>query len=128
MGNAISNTVGKAVNAVLSVAVGLINGFLNAINLAIGAINLIPGVSIGKLGLMEVPKMERGGILEKGQVGLLEGNGAEAVVPLEKNTEWLTRVADILDTRMISRGAFINPPALNNVKAGNNTVSTDGGS
>lgn len=128
MGNAISNTVGKAVNAVLSVAVGLINGFLNAINLAIGAINLIPGVSIGKLGLMEVPKMERGGILEKGQVGLLEGNGAEAVVPLEKNTEWLTRVADILDTRMISRGTFINPPALNNVKAGNNTVSTDGGS
>ena len=128
MGNAISNTVGKAVNAVLSVAVGLINGFLNAINLAIGAINLIPGVSIGKLGLMEVPKMERGGILEKGQVGLLEGNGAEAVVPLEKNTEWLTRVADILDTRMISRGTFINPPALNNVKAGSNTVSTDGGS
>ena len=128
MGNAISNTVGKAVNAVLSVAVGLINGFLNAINLAIGAINLIPGVSIGKLGLMEVPQMEKGGILEKGQVGLLEGNGAEAVVPLEKNTEWLTRVADILDTRMISRGTFINPPALNNVKAGNNTVSTDGGS
>ena len=128
MGNAISNTVGKAVNAVLSVAVGLINGFLNAINLAIGAINLIPGVSIGKLGLMEIPQMEKGGILEKGQVGLLEGNGAEAVVPLEKNTEWLTRVADILDTRMISRGTFINPPALNNVKAGNNTVSTDGGS
>lgn len=123
MGNAISNTVGKAVNAVLSVAVGIINGFIKAINLAISAINLIPGVSIGKLGLMEVPQMEKGGILEKGQVGLLEGNGAEAVVPLEKNTGWLTRIADMLDERMAGRGTLITPPALENVRAGNRAES-----
>ena len=123
IGNAISSVVGKAVNAVLSVACGIINGFISAINLAIGLINAIPGVEISKLKKLEVPEMERGGVLKKGQVGLLEGNGAEAVVPLEKNTGWLTRIADMLDERMAGRGTLITPPALENVRAGNRTES-----
>ena len=124
VGNAISSVVGKAVNAVLSVACGIINGFISAINFAIGLINAIPGVEISKLKKLEVPQMEQGGVLKKGQVGLLEGNGAEAVVPLEKNTGWLTRIADMLDTKMTSRGMMIAPPALENVRAGSRTENT----
>lgn len=124
IGNAISSVVGKAVNAVLSVACGIINGFISAINFAIGLINAIPGVEISKLKKLEVPEMEQGGVLKKGQVGLLEGNGAEAVVPLEKNTGWLTRIADMLDTKMTSRGMMITPPALDNVRAGSRTENT----
>lgn len=93
IGNAISSTVKGAVNAVLNTATGIINGFIRAINIAIDIINAIPGVNIKKLNLLDVPKMERGGVLKKGQIGLLEGNGAEAVVPLEKNTEWINKVA-----------------------------------
>ena len=96
IGNAITNTVKKAINGVLSVAVKIINGFIKAINIAISVINAIPGVSISKLSELSVPKLERGGVLKKGQIGLLEGNGAEAVVPLEKNTEWLDRIAERL--------------------------------
>ena len=125
VGNAITGVVSKAVNGVLSTACGIINGFISAINFAIGIINAIPGVSISKLSNLNVPQMERGGVLKKGQVGLLEGNGAEAVVPLEKNTGWLTRIADMLDTKMTSRGMMITPPALENVKAGNRTEKTD---
>ena len=121
VGNAINGVVSKAVNTVLSVACGIINGFISAINAAIGLINKIPGVEISKLNKLEVPQMEQGGVLKKGQVGLLEGNGAEAVVPLEKNTGWLTRIADMLDTKMTSRGMMITPPALENVKAGSRT-------
>lgn len=44
----------------------------------------------------KIPELARGGVLEKGQVGLLEGDGAEAVVPLEKNTHWLEKVAEKL--------------------------------
>ena len=124
VGNAITSVVGKAVNAVLSTACRIINGFISAINFAIGIINAIPGVSISKLSKLNVPQMERGGVLKKGQVGLLEGNGAEAVVPLEKNTGWLTRIADMLDERMTGRGTLITPPALENVRAGNNTEKT----
>lgn len=119
VGKAITNVVSKAVNAVLSTAVGIINGFITAINYAIGAINAIPGVDISKLDKLAVPQMERGGVLKRGQVGLLEGNGAEAVVPLEKNTGWITRIADMLDERMVGRETLIAPPALENVRAGN---------
>ena len=124
IGNAITNVVSKAVNAVLSTAVSIINGFITAINFAIGLINAIPGVSINKLDKLEVPQMAKGGVLERGQVGLLEGNGAEAVVPLEKNTGWLTRVADMLGERMAGRNALITPPALENVSAGSRTENT----
>ena len=96
IGNAVSSTVKGAVNAVLSTAASIINGFIKAINIAISAINLIPGVNIKKLALLNIPQLERGGVLKKGQVGLLEGNGAEAVVPLEKNTEWLDKIAQRL--------------------------------
>lgn len=123
VGKAITNVVGKAVNTVLSVAVSIINGFISAINLAISCINAIPGVEIDKLKKLDVPQMEQGGVLKKGQVGLLEGNGAEAVVPLEKNLGWLTRIADMLDERMAGRGTLIAPPALENVRAGNRTES-----
>lgn len=96
IGNAITNTVKTAINGVLSTAVKIINGFIKAINLAISIINAIPGVNISKIKELNVPKLERGGVLKKGQIGLLEGNGAEAVVPLEKNTEWLDRIAERL--------------------------------
>lgn len=125
VGKAITGVVSKAVNGVLSTACRIINGFISAINFAIGLINKIPGVEISKLNKLEVPQMERGGVLKKGQVGLLEGNGAEAVVPLEKNTGWLTRIADMLDIKMTSRGMMITPPALENVRAGNRTEKTD---
>ena len=80
-------------------AVKIINGFIGAINLAISVINAIPGVSIKKLTKLEAPQLEKGGVLKKGQVGILEGNGAEAVVPLEKNTGWLDKIAERLNAR-----------------------------
>ena len=104
VGNAITNTVKKAINGVLSTAVKIINGFIKAINVAIGVINAIPGVNINKLNELQVPQLARGGVLKKGQVGLLEGSGAEAVVPLEKNTEWLDRIAERLITAMGGSG------------------------
>ena len=37
-------------------------------------------------------------MLEKGQVGLLEGNGAEAVVPLDQNKKWISAVAEDMES------------------------------
>lgn len=91
--DAITGSVKAAVNAVLSGAVNIINGFISAINFAISVINAIPGVQLSKLKSLSVPQLELGGILKKGQVGLLEGNGAEAVVPLDKNKAWVAAVA-----------------------------------
>jgi phage-related minor tail protein len=91
--NAISNSVKAGLNGVISSIEGIINTGINLINGAIKLINEIPGVKIGKLKKLSLPKLYQGGILKKGQVGLLEGNGAEAVVPLEKETGWINRIA-----------------------------------
>lgn len=60
-----------------------------------------------------VPKMARGGVLKKGQVGFLEGDGDEAVVPLEKNTGWLNSIADKLNNRMVNNPVESNGALLN---------------
>ena len=67
------------------------------INSAIGLANKLPGINVGKVSTVSLPRLEKGGVLEKGQVGFLEGTGAEAVVPLEKNRAWLSQVAQDLN-------------------------------
>lgn len=77
-----------AVSSLVGSVKGMVNGVIGGINGAIDIINKIPGVHIGR-----IPRLERGGVLKRGQIGLLEGNGAEAVVPLERNKAWIRAVA-----------------------------------
>lgn len=77
-----------AVSSLVGSVKGMVNGVIGGINGAISIINKIPGVHIGR-----IPRLERGGVLKRGQIGLLEGNGAEAVVPLERNKAWVRAVA-----------------------------------
>ena len=101
VGNAISGSVKAAVNSVLGTASRAINGFIDAINIAVGVLNKLPGGGgIRKISRLSVPYLSQGGILKRGQVGVLEGDGAEAVVPLEKNTEWISKVADQFNGQM----------------------------
>lgn len=94
VGDAISGAVKGAVNAVLSGATGIINGFISAINLAISVINAIPGVKISKLQKLSAPALEEGiGLAQKGKQYLLEGKGNEAVVPIDKDLKWTNKVA-----------------------------------
>ena len=90
----LKGAVTSAVNAILSKATGIINGFIRAINSAISILNKIPKVSISRIDELDAPQLAEGGVLKRGQVGILEGNGAEAVVPLEKNTGWIKKVAE----------------------------------
>lgn len=83
--DAISGAVKGAINAVLNTAAGIINGFIKAINFAIGIINKIPGVKISKLKEMEVPQLAEGGIATKPTLAEIgEGKEKEAVLPLSK--------------------------------------------
>ena len=69
VGSAISDAVVKpvknAINSMLSTAVKVINGFISAINFAIGIINAIPGVNIRKLTQLSVPKLATGAVVKK---------------------------------------------------------------
>lgn len=74
---------------------------LNELITKLKGINIL-GVSpftwMKNFNIPQIPQLEKGGVLKKGQIGLLEGNGAEAVVPLEKNTGWLDKIAERLNS------------------------------
>lgn len=91
----IFSTLGGLVSAPINAVIGLINGAIGAINsISVDIPKWVPvfgGKHFG-LDIPKIPYLEKGGVLKKGQVGLLEGNGAEAVVPLEKNKAWIRAV------------------------------------
>lgn len=77
----------------INAAIGLINSFIDSIN-GVKIPDWVPGMGgTGILELPHVPYLYNGGVLERGQVGILEGSGAEAVVPLENNQKWISAVA-----------------------------------
>lgn len=116
VGDAVGGAVRNVINSVLSGAIGIINGFISLLNGAIKIINKIPGVHIGKIKKLDLVQMEEGGVLKKGQIGFLEGNGAEAVVPLDKNKKWIDAVAQQMKTSMAMTQPQIDyRPQLNQI-------------
>lgn len=97
IGTAMGNAVKNGLNRVISTVQGAINKGIGVINSAIRLANKLPGINVGTVPTISLPRLAKGGILEKGQVGLLEGSGAEAVVPLENNRTWISRVAEDLN-------------------------------
>lgn len=95
----IVNSLISGINKVIAVPFKTINGLLNTIrNASFLGISPFKGLwEQNPLPVPKIPKLEKGGILKKGQVGFLEGNGAEAVVPLDRNKYWIKAVAKEFD-------------------------------
>ena len=108
LGKAMGSSVKSAMNKVLSSIESAINKGIGLINSAIRLANKLPGINVGTVPKVNLPRLYRGGVLEKGQIGVLEGSGAEAVVPLEHNKAWLSRVAEDLYDIQVKSGAFQN--------------------
>lgn len=106
LGKAMGDSVKSGMNRVISAIQGTINKGISLINSAIRLANKLPGINVGTVPKLSLPRLVKGGVLERGQVGLLEGTGAEAVVPLEHNKAWLSRVAE--DLNELQGGSFRN--------------------
>lgn len=107
---------------------GPLNGVIKLVNNMVGKINDKLLISVGStlsnvlsalgvsvtngqyqlFSIPTIPELEKGGVLKKGQVGLLEGKGAEAVVPLERNTQWISKVAAMMVQMLGSSGQAVN--------------------
>ncbi len=108
LGTAMGNAVKSGLNRVIATVERAINKGIGLINSAINLANKLPGVDVSKVPTVSLPRLARGGVLKKGQVGVLEGSGAEAVVPLEHNKAWLSRVAEDLHEIQVQSGTFQN--------------------
>ena len=85
------NAIIRGINKVVAFPFNAINGFLDTLrNLSI--LGIQPFKWIGSISVPQIPELAKGGVLKRGQMALLEGSGAEAVVPLENNRKWIAQV------------------------------------
>jgi hypothetical protein len=61
-------------------------------------INGIPGVDLQMLELLKLPRLAKGGIINRPTVAEIGEQGKEAVIPLENNKGWIKELAAELRT------------------------------
>ena len=101
VGSAVGGAFKSAVNTVLGTIENVVNGFVGMINGVIGMINKIPGVSLGSIGYVSLPRLARGGIVDSPTVAMIGEAGKEVVMPLE-NTGFLQTMGRVVG------GAVVN--------------------
>ena len=101
VGDAVGGAFSSAVNAVLGTIENIVNGFIGMINGVIGVINMLPGVSLGEIGYVNLPRLARGGIVDSPTVAMIGEAGKEVVMPLE-NTGFLQTMGRVVG------GAVVN--------------------
>lgn len=136
--NGIVDGIKGVINGVIGLINGLIRGVCDGINVIIQQINKlsfeipdwVPGLggktfgfNIQAITAPQIPMLAQGGVLEKGQVGFLEGNGDEAVVPLEKNTGWIDALADKLAAKTAGNNGSSGGSAVFQFYLGNRKIT-----
>jgi phage-related protein len=109
------NGIIGGINKVIKIPFDGINAALSGIK-GVNIFGIKPFDWLPTLDVPQIPLLARGGVLKRGQIGILEGSGAEAVVPLEQNTGWIKKVAETLMTQISAGNSGIGA-AVNNIGA-----------
>jgi phage-related protein len=113
LGDAIGGAVKSGINGVIQNIERTINSGIDTINGAINVINNIPGVSIGYMNGLSLPRLAKGGIVDSPTIAQIGEDGQEAVVPLQNNLGWLKALARKLADELNSGVAFNNSTSSN---------------
>lgn len=88
--------IASILTAPFNAKISLINGAIKAINkIKVNIPDWVPewgGRTIG-FSLPTIPKLARGGIIDRATLAMIGEHGREAVVPLENNTGWIDELA-----------------------------------
>lgn len=112
--------INQAFSGVVEVVKKPINWIIDGINWFIRGLNKIkipdwvPKLGGYGINIPEIPNLASGGVLARGQIGLLEGDGAEAVVPLENNRRWIAATARDLKAALQGEGMISGRGGVNN--------------
>ena len=121
VGNAVSSAFKSVVNVVFGFIGTLINGIIDGINTAIGVLNAIPGVHIGKLGKLDMPHLATGGWVTGSGTGT-----SDSVPAMLSNGEFVVKAAAAeklgnANMQMINRGEL--PQSGNTVNIGDIVIN-----
>ncbi len=117
-----------AINGVLGFIENFINGPIDLLNSFIGVINSNfgwLGVNIGRIGRVSLPRLATGGLATGPTTAIIGEAGREAVLPLDRNTEWAGLLADVLVDEMETSGESLGNVTINNYNEINNGLDAD---
>lgn len=96
------NAFSAIVKAPLNAVIGLINGAISGLNkISVSIPDWVPvfgGQTYG-INIPKIPYLAQGGIVSQATLAMIGENGREAVMPLERNTGWITQLADQIAVR-----------------------------
>ena len=97
---AVVNAIIRGINKVVTVPFESINDILDKLQgIEVLGISPFEGL-VSRISIPQIPELAYGGILKRGQLGLLEGKNDEAVIPLQNNIEGMRRIAGMLAEEM----------------------------
>lgn len=112
IGESISGAFKKAINGVLKTAEKVLNAPIKAINSLLDKVKEV--VNIPKLKTFDLPRMAKGGVVDKATLGIFGEDGQEAVIPLERNLGWIKKISAQLIKDMNE---------LNNISSSSNNIN-----
>ena len=90
---AVVNAIITGINKVVSLPFNGLNGILNTLNgLSILGVKPFSWLT-WRAPVPQIPMLAEGGVVRKATTAIIGEDGAEAVVPLEKNTGWIKKLA-----------------------------------
>lgn len=101
------------INSILGTVEAFVNGVITMFNNLVGAfsdvLQFFGGGGINwRASSVSIPRLAKGGIVKKGTPFIAGEDGSEAVIPLERNTQWVSMVADGIVGRMTDKFAGLN--------------------
>lgn len=96
IGDTLGSTIKEGVNGVLEFVENGLNNIPDAINGAIDLINNLPGVSIEPMDRITLPRLAKGGVVDKPTIAQIGEAGKEAIIPLERNKQGLRDIAQAI--------------------------------
>ena len=110
------------VKGVINIVIDVLNGFVGGINkIGFDVPDWVPVIGGKRWGfnIPKIPKLAQGGIVDKPTYAMIGEAGTEAVMPLERNTGWIDKLADKLASKIGNAGGS---PIQLVVKIGEDTI------
>lgn len=110
------------VKGVINIVIDVLNGFVSGINkIGFDVPDWVPVIGGKRWGfnIPKIPKLAQGGIVNKPTYAMIGEAGTEAVMPLERNTGWIDKLADKLASKIGNAGGS---PIQLVVKIGEDTI------
>lgn len=102
------NAIIGGINKVISVPFNAINAMIEKLR-NIEILGISPFDWVSAFNVPEIPLLARGGIVDKATAAVIGENGSEAVVPLERNTQWI----DVIAHKVQSKAGAVDDAAIN---------------